>query len=572
MAAATEWLNALDAGAEVVSVRRREPLRRPLNLPRPLFSKRGLRRFHATPPAERAALLAELSAPSYPPGRAWDEPVERAAEEGRFRVAASVNGEEEVICATGFQRGYVHDPLLRRLASEHGVATSGRWLVLAPDSTVPALTDETRTLGVAGVQAQWAYPAVRHARRDEVRRPPIRPQGEGMSYTLRGRLESRLAASILPFLAACALSLGLGAWWPLELAGAMIGAGLALDVGLYHRLLPYQPAWAALPLGLLELTATIALVRLFDVAAPLEPALWFFFGSWVLAQVLAHAGWPLARLTYAEDGGELGRGGLGLFVLAPAALVVVLGTAVATQPPTVRLTAGVHQGPIVIRTSQVLQGEKGAIVRGGIVIRASDVTIRDVAVVGGEYGFDVEHADNVRLERVSVSDAKLDGIHARRSSVTVRDCRIDSVGNRWAQGIDISFSFDKHPSRVTACTVVGGMEGIVTHFTMARIDGNHVSRTALRAISMTEMSMGEISDNEVWDALGIGIFCNDMSMCDVDGNVVVATRPDRASGDTARIGYGVLSSYHAEVELGDNELRANPVPVGTVADAHVVRK
>ena len=393
-----------------------------------------------------------------------------------------------------------------------------------------------------------------------------------MSYTLRGRLESRLAASILPFLAACALSLGFGAWWPLELAGAMIGAGLALDVGLYHRLLPYQPAWAALPLGLLELTATIALVRVFDVAAPLEPALWFFFGSWVLAQVLAHAGWPLARLTYAEDGGELGRGGRGLFVLAPAALVVVLGTAVATQPPTVRLSAGVHQGPIVIRTSQVLQGEKGAIVRGGIVIRASDVTIRDVAVVGGEYGFDVEHADNVRLERVSISDAKLDGIHARRSSVTVRDCRIDSVGNRWAQGIDISFSFDKHPSRVTACTVVGGMEGIVTHFTMARIDGNHVSRTALRAISMTEMSMGEISDNEVWDALGIGIFCNGMSMCDVDGNVVVATRPDRAAGDTARIGYGVLSSYHAEVELGDNELRANPVPVGTVADAHVVRK
>ena len=159
MAAATEWLNALDAGAEVVSVRRREPLRRPLNLPRPLLWKRGPRPVHATPPPARAPRHAALSPPSSPPGRAWDEPVERAAEEGRFRVAASVNGEEEVICATGFQRGYVHDPLLRRLASEHGVATSGRWLVLAPDSTVPALTDETRTLGVAGVQAQWAYPA-----------------------------------------------------------------------------------------------------------------------------------------------------------------------------------------------------------------------------------------------------------------------------------------------------------------------------------------------------------------------------------------------------------------------------
>ena len=159
MAAATEWLNALAAGAEVVSVRRREPLRRALNLPRPLFSKRGLRRFHATPPDERAELLAELSAPSYPPGHDWDEPLERAAAEERFRVAGSVNGEEQLICATGFHRGFVHDELLRRLVADHGLETHGRWLVLAPDSTVPGLTDPGRTLAVAGVQAQWAYPA-----------------------------------------------------------------------------------------------------------------------------------------------------------------------------------------------------------------------------------------------------------------------------------------------------------------------------------------------------------------------------------------------------------------------------
>ena len=233
-----------------------------------------------------------------------------------------------------------------------------------------------------------------------------------MSYTLRGRLESRLAAALLPFLAACAIALALEAWWPVELAGAMIGAGLALDVGLYHRLLPYQPAWAAIPLGLLELTATMALVRLFDIAAPLEPALWFFVLSWAFAQALGHAGWPLVRLTYAEDGGELGRGGVGLVTLAPTALLLVLGTAWATQPPTVHLAAGVHQGPIVITTSQVLDGEPGTIVKGGIVVRSDDVTVRDLAVIGGEYGIDVDQADGVRLENVSVSDAKLDGIHA----------------------------------------------------------------------------------------------------------------------------------------------------------------
>jgi hypothetical protein len=159
MAAATEWLNALAAGARVVSVRRREPERRPLNVPRPLFSRRGLARFHATEPVERGALLRRLLAPSYPPGRAWDEPVVLAARDGRFRVAAAVDGERQIVCATGFRRGYRHDPLLARLVAEYGLAVHDHWIVLASDSTVPALTDGSRTLALAGVPAQWAFPA-----------------------------------------------------------------------------------------------------------------------------------------------------------------------------------------------------------------------------------------------------------------------------------------------------------------------------------------------------------------------------------------------------------------------------
>jgi hypothetical protein len=34
----------------------------------------------------------------------------------------------------------------------------------------------------------------------------------------------------------------------------------------------------------------------------------------------------------------------------------------------------------------------------------------------------------------------------------------------------------------------------------------------------------------------------------------------------------VLASYHAHVELGHNDLGTNPVPLGSVADSHVVRK
>jgi cation diffusion facilitator CzcD-associated flavoprotein CzcO len=159
MAAATEWLNALEAGASVVSVRRREPERRPLNLPRQLFTRRGLAAFHAADREERAGILRRWSTPSYPGGREWDEPVDRARDAGRFRVAPEVNGAQQIVCATGFKRGFRHDQLLTSLVEEHGLETVDGWIVLASDSTVPRLTDEARTLSLAGVPGQWAFPA-----------------------------------------------------------------------------------------------------------------------------------------------------------------------------------------------------------------------------------------------------------------------------------------------------------------------------------------------------------------------------------------------------------------------------
>jgi hypothetical protein len=163
MAAATEWLNALGAGAEVISVRRREPLRRPLNVPRPLLSKRGLAAFHAAGHEVRATRLRELSTPSYPLGAAWDKPLRTAEREGRFRVQREVNGTaqngSQVIAATGFKHGFRYDPLLADLVDAHELETHDRWIVLSPDSTVPALTDDARTLSLAGVAAQWAFPA-----------------------------------------------------------------------------------------------------------------------------------------------------------------------------------------------------------------------------------------------------------------------------------------------------------------------------------------------------------------------------------------------------------------------------
>ncbi len=64
-----------------------------------------------------------------------------------------------MICATGFLHGFAHDPLLSQLVAEHGLETIDGWIVLAPDGAVAALSDDTRTLALAGAASQWAFPA-----------------------------------------------------------------------------------------------------------------------------------------------------------------------------------------------------------------------------------------------------------------------------------------------------------------------------------------------------------------------------------------------------------------------------
>jgi Right handed beta helix region len=389
-----------------------------------------------------------------------------------------------------------------------------------------------------------------------------------MAFTLRGRVETRLAAMVVPFLAACIAALVVDAWWPIQLFAVMLAVGLAFDVLVYQRLLAYQPGWAALPLGLLELGATMVLVRPLDIAAPLEPALWFFVGAWLVAQVFVHGVLPFVHLSYGEDGGELGRSGSGLALVAPAVVLLVLGTAAATQPPTVRLAAGVHQGPIVLDRAQRLVGEPGTVVWNGIVITADDVEVRDLEVHGGEYGIEVQGAENVVLEDVSISGAELDGIHARRSSLTIRRCDIRMTGE-YAQGIDISFAFDLPPSKVTDCRVAGGQEGIVSHMAHVDFRKNQVSDTTLRGIAVTEMSMGKVTWNLVEDAVGVGIYCGDYSHCEISKNAIRGTRPDLRSSDRGRHGHAVVSHFGATAEVDGNVLERNANDLHAYSDGEI---
>ena len=370
-----------------------------------------------------------------------------------------------------------------------------------------------------------------------------------MSYTLIGRIQTRLAAAAPALLVALALH----RWWAIELVALMLAIGVLLDGGVYDRVLSYQPGWFALPLGAFELALVYTGMRWFGIMAPLDGALALYALAWVSAQFAGHALFPRLRIEYAEAGGELGRRGA-LTALAVTTIVVAgLGGAYAVRPPTVHLH-GTVQGPLVITHAQTLVG---GTVRGGIVIRANHVTLRNVTVIGGRYGVNIEHAQHVMLDRVHVQRFDLDAIRALDAGVMVHRCTVDSPASGLATGVLISYSMGRPMSMVSKCTIVGVREGISTHSSMVDVTDNHVVGTMVRGISLSEMSMDMASGNHVDSAHGIGILCMDHSMCDIHHNTVTGAQID-GNQDPSRHGVAIESYFYAEARVRHNTVIASP--------------
>ena len=69
--------------------------------------------------------------------------------------------------------------------------------------------------------------------------------------------------------------------------------------------------------------------------------------------------------------------------------------------------------------------------------------------------------------------------------------------------------------------------------------------------------MGDVEDNEVEDALGVGIFCGDYSQCEIEDNRVTGMRTD-PSGNPTRAGLGLVAHYWAVATVGGNTLERPP--------------
>ena len=173
---------------------------------------------------------------------------------------------------------------------QHGARSHGR------DANALA----SRRRGTVGV------PSGGHARGGPLRSASLPPQGRRVSYTLRGRIESRLAATLAPLLAAAGLALAVRDWWPFALGLLMVVVGLALDAGPITAISAISRGGGA--------SARIGRARrphgagvgvgdrgaAFRRAGALRRRLAPRAGS-------RSRGLPAPRLEYAEDGGELGR-------------------------------------------------------------------------------------------------------------------------------------------------------------------------------------------------------------------------------------------------------------------------
>jgi hypothetical protein len=152
----------------------------------------------------------------------------------------------------------------------------------------------------------------------------------------------------------------------------------------------------------------------------------------------------------------------------------------------------------------------------------------------------------------------------------IDNCAIADPSGPWVQGVDISYSMGRSMSMVTNCTIAGVREGIVTHSSAVDVMNNRILDTTLRGISLGEMSMDMASGNEVSAALGVGILCEDHSMCQIEHNVVAGTRVD-GNQDLARQGIAIEAHYFAQAKIAHNTIVASPGGVQAFDNSTITR-
>jgi hypothetical protein len=176
-----------------------------------------------------------------------------------------------------------------------------------------------------------------------------------MCPTPTGRIHTRTAAIILPFLFGLIVSLVTGHFDWLVLVGIYYIMGIFLDTAVYSWLFRFQPPWMTFVIAIGELGFLLVLSGVIAQTnngglehVSIGEAIIFYWIAWILAIPITKVVLlPLISLTYLESAGEIRRtewsipeSQIPLPVLASAA------EAKRGPGPVVREASGVHAKPL----------------------------------------------------------------------------------------------------------------------------------------------------------------------------------------------------------------------------------
>lgn len=281
-------------------------------------------------------------------------------------------------------------------------------------------------------------------------------------------------------------------------------------------------------------------------------------------------GGSVAGLTRLVSARRLATGGALLALLAGLALRQVLTVHVPGEAPDLRaaveaslpagtivLAPGSYEPVVVTKPLTIRAAVPGTATIAGSagealveIRRTHDVTIHGLELVGGRVGIYVRDAQLVRIRANRIVGQVRAGVQLISASAEIVGNEIEGTLGPHGMGIELGNTHSRPPSTIAYNRVSDhALAGIELHNAEAQIVGNLVTGNGLRGISVAEMSVAEVRENQVLDNADAGIYVVDMSHAEVVGNTIRGVRPGPLGW-----AHGIRVEYHAEALLEANRI------------------
>ncbi len=170
-----------------------------------------------------------------------------------------------------------------------------------------------------------------------------------MCPTPLGRIQTRTFVLIGPAILGVVLSLLTGNEGWIVLIGIYLLMGITLDILFYPRVIKWQPPWLTFLLAVGEFVILYTLSQVAEVGLQPIDAVWFYWVSWIIANVTRIVTFPILSLTWIESGGEFRRTGWSIEPDQQPMPAVPAGTPAGGQGVLAREFSSVNQVPVELQ-------------------------------------------------------------------------------------------------------------------------------------------------------------------------------------------------------------------------------